>query len=85
MLIITAGEYYKNKAAITDAVKNQFKGEKIVVRSSSTNEDCMRKSNAGHYTSILDVYSDDSQQVTEAIDTVIESLSKIIALELVVP
>lgn len=73
MLIITAKEYHRDKKKTADKIIEKFKGEKIVVRSSSTNEDCFVKSNAGHYTSILDVDSTNETAIINAIDTVLKS------------
>ena len=73
MLIITAKEYHRDKKKTADKIIEKFKGEKIVVRSSSTNEDCFVKSNAGHYTSILDVDSANETAIINAIDTVLKS------------
>lgn len=73
MLIITSKEYKRDKKKIAAKTAEKFKGEKIVVRSSSTNEDCFTKSNAGHYTSILDVDSSNETAIINAIDTVLDS------------
>ena len=73
MLIVLAQDYEKNKRKIAEAVSRKFHGEKIVVRSSSTNEDCFKKSNAGHYTSVLDVDSTNVYTIINAVDTVLDS------------
>lgn len=73
MNVILAKDFYDNKEEVISSIMKQFNGQKIVVRSSSTNEDCFRKSNAGHYTSVLDVDSSDSSQIEQAISTVIDS------------
>lgn len=73
MFIIIAKNYIRNKRQIAVEIGKFFEGEKIVVRSSSTNEDCMKKSNAGHYTSVLDVDSSNITSVINAIDAVLES------------
>ena len=51
----------------------QFRGRRIVVRSSSTAEDSFQRSNAGHYKSILDVDSSSEQEIIDAVDAVIAS------------
>ncbi|MBR3646008.1 MAG: sugar metabolism cluster protein, partial [Lachnospiraceae bacterium] len=76
MYVFVVKEFLSKKEAVIERVKNQFAGQKIVVRSSSTNEDCFRKSNAGHYTSILDVDSADSNDIESAIEAVIKSYEK---------
>ncbi len=73
MLIVIAKDYRRNKRETAIAVSEKFRGKKIVVRSSSTNEDCLKKSNAGHYTSVLDVDSSNIYTIINAIDTVLES------------
>ena len=75
MLIIVVEDYVKNKREVALNIGKKFKGAKIVVRSSSTNEDCYKKSNAGHYTSLLDVDSSNVTSVINAIDDVIASYS----------
>lgn len=75
MLILVVKDYSRNKREAAITVGKKFKGEKIVVRSSSTNEDCYKKSNAGHYTSVLDVDSSNITSVINAIDEVIASYS----------
>ncbi len=75
MLIIVVKDYVKNKREVALNIGKKFKGAKIVVRSSSTNEDCYKKSNAGHYTSLLDVDSSNVTSVINAIDDVIASYS----------
>lgn len=73
MYITTGKEYFADKEKVALEVKEKFRGEKIVVRSSSTNEDSFKKSNAGHYTSLLDVDSANVEEITKAIDTVLNS------------
>ena len=75
MLIIVVEDYVKNKREVALNIGKKFKGAKIVVRSSSTNEDCYKKSNAGHYTSLLDVDLSNVTSVINAIDDVIASYS----------
>ena len=75
MLIIVVEDYVKNKREVALNIGKKFKEAKIVVRSSSTNEDCYKKSNAGHYTSLLDVDSSNVTSVINAIDDVIASYS----------
>lgn len=73
MNIVIVGDYLENKNVIAEEIKNQFGGSKIVVRSSSTNEDCFKKSNAGHYVSVLDVDSSDISAIINAIEMVLDS------------
>lgn len=73
MYIAVVQDYMQDKLKTADFIKEKFKGAKIVVRSSSTNEDCLKKSNAGHYTSVLDVDSSDKTSIISAMDEVIAS------------
>lgn len=73
MLIVIVKDYMRNKREMALQIGKQFQGEKIVVRSSSTNEDCFKKSNAGHYTSVLNVDSSNVTTVINAIDEVVAS------------
>ena len=73
MLILIVRDYSKDKVKAALEIMEKFSGAKIVVRSSSTNEDCFKKSNAGHYTSVLDVNSSDITMVINAVDKVISS------------
>lgn len=54
-------------------ISELFGGRKIVVRSSSSNEDGLVSSNAGHYESILGVDSSDAAAVGAAINEVLDS------------
>lgn len=58
---------------ILSKISNQFKGNKIVVRSSSKREDAYEESNAGHFASVLNVDSSNSEEIKQAIETVIDS------------
>lgn len=76
MFILYVGDYQKDKGLICRQIKTQFKGCRIVVRSSSSNEDCFTRSNAGHYKSILDVDSSDIEEIEYSVDEVIRSYGK---------
>jgi phosphohistidine swiveling domain-containing protein len=74
--IVTAQDYFINKKYHLQQIKHIYHGGKIVVRSSSSNEDAWETSNAGHYDSILDVPSFDEEAVDNAICTVFDSYKK---------
>lgn len=76
MFILYIGDYEKDKPAVCHQIMKQFKGKRIVVRSSYSNEDSMQRSNAGHYKSILDVDSSDDSQIMSSIEEVIHSYEK---------
>ena len=53
--IVYAEDFFGNPAGVIAAIKEQFTGETIVVRSSSKSEDNLETSNAGHFESVLGV------------------------------
>lgn len=73
IFIVHYGAYTENKNEIVKQIIEQFHGVKIVVRSSSTNEDSYEQSNAGHFDSILNVDSSDTGAIIDAIDKVYAS------------
>ena len=76
MYILYVRDYQMDKLEVCHEIMNQFKGRRIVVRSSSTAEDSFQRSNAGHYKSILDVDSSSEEEIIEAVDAVITSYRK---------
>ena len=76
MLIITVGDYKRNREKTVRDISIFFAGRggaRIVVRSSSKREDAFEESNAGHFTSVLNIDSSDSGSVHNAVSTVIAS------------
>ena len=73
LLILEVGEYLSNPNLFAQKISTQFKGNPIVVRSSSKREDAFEESNAGHFTSVLNVNSSDAENVKMAINSVIAS------------
>lgn len=71
--IITVGEFKNNQRKCIQEITKQFVNKKIVVRSSSKREDAYEESNAGHFTSVLDIDSKDEYAIKNAILTVIAS------------
>ena len=65
--------FFGNPAGVIAAIKEQFTGEMIVVRSSSKSEDNLETSNAGHFESVLGVDASKDAAITEAIETVYRS------------
>lgn len=76
ILIITIKEFRENIEKVISDVKYAFKNGKIVVRSSSSQEDAFEASNAGHFESILGVDPQNNEDVKNAILKVIESYGK---------
>ena len=58
---------------VVDSIINVFRNIEIVVRSSALSEDSFESANAGMYDSILNVYSGSKNNITSAINTVIDS------------
>lgn len=73
MKIVTGGEILDDPYKIADEIYRAFAGQMIVVRSSSSNEDGMNTSNAGHYESILGVDSQNTESVVDALRNVLGS------------
>ena len=61
-----------NSDSIIQQVQKKFKGKKLIVRSSSLEEDSWESSQAGAFLSVADVDADDYYQVQKAIADVIE-------------
>ena len=76
MYILRVEDFWRNKNQVCTEIMEKFGGCRIVVRSYSTQEDCMKSSNAGHYKSILDVDSASRAQIVESIEAVIQSYEK---------
>ncbi|RHR40202.1 hypothetical protein DWX23_09650 [Parabacteroides sp. AF18-52] len=71
--IVSVRDYINDFSSVYQRVLEIFQGDKIVVRSSSVSEDCLKTSNAGHYESVLNVDSSDSQEVKKALEKVSNS------------
>lgn len=76
MYILLIRDYQRNKQGVCHEIMDQFKGRRIVVRSSSSVEDNFQRSNAGHYKSVLDVDSSSEEEIIAAVDAVIASYAK---------
>jgi phosphohistidine swiveling domain-containing protein len=76
LLVISAGEFGSDTEGTAARVREFFAGDTVVVRSSSSAEDNIKSSNAGHYDSVLNVNSADDGQVINAIRQVIDSYRK---------
>jgi glutamine kinase len=67
----TVAEWRSNAAQILESVRSRFAKNSVVVRSSARSEDSFTHSNAGAYTSLLNI--DPQNGLSEAIDEVINS------------
>lgn len=69
----TANEWHRDQAQVLRRIAEKFSGKRLVVRSSSKNEDNWHASNAGGFESLLNVDGADSGDVRDAINTVVGS------------
>jgi len=74
--LFTVQEYIEDKESIIEQVRQKFPDLSIIVRSSCSTEDGFASSNAGHYTSVLDIDSSNPSQICNAIESVYNSYSK---------
>lgn len=73
MYILQVKDYQEDSASVCREIQERFEGCRIVVRSSSSHEDGLKSSNAGHYKSILDVDSASLSEIKSSVDEVIRS------------
>lgn len=73
MMVITVRDFLRGKRATFHIIAERFKGDLVVVRSSSTFEDSIDHSKAGHYESVLNVDSYNVEAVIDAISKVMLS------------
>jgi len=71
--VVTVEEFNTAPNEVFRRITEFYKGDTIVVRSSSSAEDCYETSNAGHFDSVLNVQSDSQDEVLFAIKQVIDS------------
>lgn len=76
IMVVTVGELRSSPNEVLEKVIQKYRGKHIVVRSSSSNEDCYENSNAGHYESVLDVDPLDRAAVQLALNKVADSYEK---------
>ena len=72
----TTEEWQKNELNILNKTMKLFGGSLVVVRSSAVGEDTVEKSEAGNFTSILNVSSTSKTKLKKSIETVINSYEK---------
>ncbi len=73
MYIFTVEQFMSDSNYIYSEIANLFQLDSIVVRSSSSNEDCFETSNAGHFESVLNVDASNKEDVISSIKKVIAS------------
>ena len=72
----TTEEWQKNELNVLNKVMKLFNGHLVVVRSSAVGEDTIEKSEAGNFTSVLNVSSTSKTKLKKSIETVILSYEK---------
>ena len=72
----TTEEWQKNELGILNKAMKLFNGQLVVVRSSAVGEDTIEKSEAGNFTSVLNVSSTSKTKLKKSIETVILSYEK---------
>ena len=72
-------DWNSEPSLVIDEVQNQFKGQQLILRSSTEEEDSWETANAGVFESVLDVDCDDSEQLKKAISHVFSSYEKPVA------
>ncbi len=70
--IFTESAWEQDKQTVISAIKDKFNG-KLIIRSSALNEDTADNSNAGYFESVLDIDSNDADEIQSAAVTVIDS------------
>lgn len=73
ILIIKVQNYLDSTQETLQHINRKFNGERIVIRSSSSNEDSLEASNAGHYHSVLNIDSNNLNLVEKSINEVVLS------------
>ncbi len=74
--IYSVNAFLKKKFTIIDNIKKKFKNKKIAIRSSHIKEDGKKLSNAGKYSSFLNINSNDHKNIENKINLVIHSYRK---------
>ena len=72
----TIDDWQKHENEILQQIKQKFKPNLVIVRSSAIGEDSIYESQAGNYDSVLNVDSSTNQKLKRAINTVIASYVK---------
>lgn len=71
--IATVGAFRKDPEEVAKAIQSEFASGSIVIRSSSKREDAFEESNAGHFTSVLNVDAANPEAIKKALSQVIAS------------
>ncbi|HQH99510.1 MAG TPA: PEP/pyruvate-binding domain-containing protein [Spirochaetota bacterium] len=77
IMLLKYSEFIANEKNSIDAIKRQFRESHLIIRSSSSAEDNLVSSNAGHFKSILDVNKDNDKELCQSIRTVFDSYDSV--------
>ncbi|MFW9929020.1 MAG: PEP/pyruvate-binding domain-containing protein, partial [Candidatus Thorarchaeota archaeon] len=69
-------EWKQNSTKILDSISKKFINQKIIIRSSAEGEDSFDESKAGNYLSVLNINSNNKNEVKKAINSVNKSYQK---------
>lgn len=69
----TVDQWLQNKSLVLSAIESQFTSQRLVIRSSALSEDGFANSNAGAYSSLLNIEGANLQALSNAIEHVIAS------------
>ncbi len=69
----TVSQWRQDSLSIITKIQSRFKGQRLVVRSSSFAEDCWSKSHAGGFESVLNVDSREPSAISKAVEDVVSS------------
>ncbi len=75
ILIFKYSDWKKNKDFVINSIQKNFGRNFLAIRSSAQDEDKKNLSNAGKYTSIMNIRSKDKKSLTESINKVFKSYS----------
>lgn len=73
IIVFTVEDYMKDKGEIINSISSDFKGDKIIVRSSFRNAAKNIYSKTGRYKSVIGIKSDDFNEVDKAVSEIINS------------
>lgn len=73
MVLFTVGDFICHKAMVLAKIQNTFTNQSIIIRSSAKAEDGKRGTLAGHFKSVLNVDSNNTEKIISAINEVISS------------
>ena len=74
--IFNVSEWNNRKPIIIDIIKKKFKRKKIIFRSSTTFEDTDKFSSAGAFDSVLNINSNNVQEIVKSVEQIIKSYKK---------